>query len=294
MKTRAQIEPEMLMNVGGLVLLFILIVGLVFGLIRLVGSGDENKELSTTYSFLTLASVISNYATSATPFEPQQPPIVHPIQITDDFIVVGFSKGTDPVYEGCGPTSTLGQVVTQGSPVEGIPRPIECGENACLCLYRQTAGYDDFGQDSSDPDKMNKPIACKDFPNVDYLLSFWYYDVLTGKPAIDAQHSDIPVTQDAVDTFLGQCFLPAPDIFEQSAPFHTMQSTACIRSGQAKIASSLVLYGKCGTGKSFGTKTVYVDKMVQNGKTYVLVSAPIATAEYEARKKLFAETGGTP
>jgi hypothetical protein len=143
MNRRAQEEVgKVLWELIGLILVVVLISAVLFFAIRAFGSGSSNEETGTTYSFLSLASKITQYSANLEPF-------VHgtiPLYISNDYTIVGFSAGTETPVDSCGTT-------------QAINRPSSCGTLACLCMFKAIT---------------DTPRGCVTFPGVDNIVSFVY------------------------------------------------------------------------------------------------------------------------
>ncbi len=264
-----------------IVLVLVVVASALILVVRVVGSGSENEDRGTQFGFFSLAAVIRDYVNDPAAFLPVKAPFTHALYLDDDFILVGFNKGDRAAkpLDGCWDWNILG-----GARLEYVTRPTECGELACLCLYPQTAGTNDFDADSTG-DGRNKPNSCVAFPGVDYLMGFWYYDALEND--VPFTSPQIPADPIVPQTMLGQCYPWTPDSYKQVPPPVTYKSLVCGDKPGVPVSpyASLLIYGQCSTGDEWGTRPVYVEKAIVDKKTYILVSAPIEEQLRKARQE---------
>lgn len=116
---------------------------------NLFGFISEDQEQGTINSFLELTRIIESDKNDLSS------PAV-PYYIGNNYILVGFNKDNEGLYDHCDP--------------EKVPRPatIQCANTACLCIYKETAGDIDF-----EPD--DQPVTCKSL-DVDFIFTLNYYE----------------------------------------------------------------------------------------------------------------------
>lgn len=290
MNKRGQEETgKVLWELIGLILVVVVVAGFLIFIVRFVLSGNDQEEQSTIDGFVSLTKLVEKYVEDPGSFNPgdKDTPIL-PYHIDDDFIVVGFNKGLEP---GAQPTDGC-DALPFGKEFEYIPRPVEqgCpGTSACLCLYPQTYGGDDF-------DKDDKPMMnCKEFPGVDYILSFWYSDS-EGLDESPFTHADLPADERVRDTFLGACYPWTPEAyykkFSGNPKVSYNKGITCAKNptNPNNPYASFVLYGECGlTGELHKQGSLYIEKAVIEGKTYIIISAPISDELIKRRRQVVQE-----
>jgi len=169
-------------------------------------------------------------------------------QIPKGFILVGFDKDWHGVF------------VSNACNGEGIIKPPQCQDKACLCLYEDTIG-DDFEGDS-DPDKLVVP--CETFDG----------DITISGPA---------------DNFYNFYQCEGKEISFQEDDY----DNDCSNDGAKKIPDLtygygitkyefLIIYGKC--VDTWGIKKLYIEKYVEGDKIYLFISAKTPRVE-ELREK---------
>lgn len=86
-----------------------------------------------------------------------------PLYVGEDYIVVAFPRGVDAIIDEC-----YSRFPLLNGP-EKIVKPLSCGSDACLCLYKNKWGYDDFEQ--------AQPLKpCTPLPGLDMVYSPYYLD----------------------------------------------------------------------------------------------------------------------
>jgi len=286
MNRRAQVLGPLLWNTIGLILVIVFVVGIAILLVRVVGSGSENERAATEFSFLSMAQVIRTYSNSPEPFLPLSDqrdfPVNHIQFIDEDFIMVGFNKGDPLSLDACG--------------TELIDKPVECGEHACLCLFAQTYGKDDF---SSEGEDATPAINCATFPNVQTIQSIRYSTapkrMIYSPTRAFKDHQDVQITDKIIDNFVGGCAFPWDeyvDIFEGLPALSWEDGVELCDNNLLDSYSDFVLYGQCGAfGAEHGDDLIYIEKATINGRQHILISAPISSALRE-RRQAAVEKGG--
>lgn len=123
-----QVTPHMLLIIGGSALAIALLLLAASFFLSFFGTGTEQ---ATRNNFMALGNAMNSLkATNANDLFSY---VEMPMFLADDFLVVGFSKGERLVAETC-PTAekNRGPSLLEKGP--------ECGNSACICLYRHTGG----------------------------------------------------------------------------------------------------------------------------------------------------------
>ncbi|MBI4144991.1 hypothetical protein HY493_02190 [Candidatus Woesearchaeota archaeon] len=268
MNKRGQEETgKVLWELVGLILVVVVVAGFLIFIVRFVLAGNSQEEQATTYSFLSLAHRIEKLLADNRPFLPAKdsPAFDLPIYMDDSYVMVGFNKGNENPVDFC----------DIGSDWEQVVKPMDkCGDDACLCLYPDPAGSDDFSRDSDSPEQ---PIACRSFPGVTSILSFWYTKTDT-TPFYDFA---FPQPELAAKALRGQCYSWAQDeAYKELLPLDYLNPNDkynrlnyCWGGNPKSALASFLLYGQCDTiGGELRNTALYVEKAVVHGKTFILIT----------------------
>lgn len=154
-----------------------------------------------------------------------------PFHISPNYLLVGFPKDVESIKDECYsyfPIKHL-SVLPSVRGMEIVSRPIvHCGRDACLCLYKNSIGFDDV--------EKEQPLKCIPLPGIDYLYSPYYQD-----EEMRQSHSRIP--SEILVTLVG-----AP-LSEQPRAY----------GGWTGRYQYFFLYGKCFGNQIFGVQKLYID-----------------------------------
>ena len=146
-------SSEMLMTIAGVILAVAVILLTVLIVFKL-SSGFAPPEAQATFaSYDGIISRISRMLRNTDEIYISED---FPIQISGDYIFIGFNKDEDFAIDGCYPD-------------EKVSKPNGCHGQACFCYYK--GHYEDF--------ENNRQKRCTPLPGVDYLITLnyagWYY-----------------------------------------------------------------------------------------------------------------------
>ncbi|MDO8628812.1 MAG: hypothetical protein Q7R56_03585 [Nanoarchaeota archaeon] len=164
-----------------------------------------------------------------------------PLNLGKDFILVGFSKEQPFATELCGKYP------------ETIYKPEDpaCFEKTCLCVYTDTAGEQDFGEDTT-------LKFCKSLP-VDNIFTYNY----------------IPNWNVPYDNFRGKSF--SADNLPQDYYKPTPQQD------KKDLYAEFIINGECYAGP-FKTQQLNLELIKYDKKNYLLIT-PDGTPGYQERQK---------
>src|SRR3989338_9220814 len=179
--------------------------------------------------------------------------------IDSGHILVGFSKDDNFVMDACG----YDAAIQLGFEEVQKPKRPECSKTSCLCLYQET--YDDY-----DFEEDNYPVSCLSVKaDKIFTLDYLYQSYL---PSGIKYSEEEKVWKNVGGS---QVTLPS-DLYPADA-------------GNFNYAS-LFIYGQCEDHLSdvnFGIQKLFIEKTVQNGKTYLFVAPSKTTNIVERQRVIF-------
>lgn len=204
---------------------------------KLFGILGEEEEKATMNNFNELVEVINGLNNNM--FERD-----HPYFISNNFILVGFNNDTYGSEDECGKEIVL------------RPSSSECKDSACLCVYPETATYNDF-------DATDLPKVCRGI-DVDYLFTLDYYDDKLRYTNNEAIYKN----------------MIGPRITEE------WLSKGYYNDEYAR----LFIYGQCenwSVDKNFGVNKLYIEKVYdeQTKKTFLFIAENSIADKYVSRLK---------
>ena len=240
-----------------IIALFTYVLVIFYGLIEVPSAAEQGAINNFDVLGKTIDELLKNPSSFAT----------EPIEFgfPDGYIIVGFDKDwhgdmeDDNWFFGYEHGKIINNKVEANwcSDGEGIQRPTQCFQRACLCLYEETSAGDDFMEEGRDADDVKIPCF-----------------VFDGEIVISAVR-DSPKPGDYSNTY--------PNTGAKKYPFPNYGPAG-------SDYEFLVLYGKC--KKAYGISDLYVEKHVDpnTGKIYILIaenSTEIENRENEM-KEIFA------
>lgn len=203
-------------------------------LAALLGFGGDQDEQGTINNFNELAQIMKELKEGS--FVPG-----FPLYISQDFIIVSFNRDNEGVSDHC--------------EYEKVPRPSspKCSKSACICLYREQTGDQDFS--------TNIPVMCQDV-DTDVIMTLDYYSDAPGK-------GTSKYTQD-------------PKIYK-----NVIGPKITIESEKYKDEyAQLFIYGQCEdwyVDESIGIQRLYIEKVAEGGKTYIFAADGKSGERYQQR-----------
>ncbi len=159
-----------------------------------------------------------------------------PFHIGEDYILVGFPKGQG-IIDDCRPLSLP----------SAIQRPLQCGDNACLCIYKNIHGFDDL---------TKQPLRCVALFNVDMIYSPF--------------HSD----ESSMQLRSGLASAVSENL--RAAPLQVKPKAYGGWTGQYQY---FILYGQCMAPPAFSVQELYVDMHREEGKTFIFIAGESGHAQ---------------
>lgn len=275
----------------GIILVAALFISIGAVVVKHFFSTDSTEEAASISNVFSLAAKIRDQVKNPAPFVKDNPLLY----VGKDSILVGFTSVQNlPASE----KPKQQPVGFCGGKLKWVSRPDECGDSACLCLYRNpTFG---IGLDTL-------PVACAQLPGVDGVFSFWYQASTAHFNNQFPGMNNPKQLELASNTFMGECYPWVAgtrysqlkpeyyrEIFPDARLFANPPKLSCGGQGTDKVNqyASLVLYGDCSDSPisdTFQTQTIYLEKAVLDGKTNILVSFPVSEETAKARaEKVFA------
>ena len=142
-----------------LAMMIIVYIGVKLGGLLVASSIDP----ATESNFKTLVKTINSLSSS----DKEKDTIRNfPLYLGENYILVAFPKGYEGVKDECYAYFSLKMPSLRGE--ENILRPLKCGIDACLCLYKNGVGYDDL--------EKEQPLICQTLNKVDFVYSTYYQD----------------------------------------------------------------------------------------------------------------------
>ena len=142
MQKKGQIQTIKL--VMGLVIIAIVVIAFIIILANIGGIFGKKEEVAARGNFDFLLSAMGEILKDENLFAFKT---TSPIQIPDDFIVVGFDANCRSDGGGGCPLS----ICWDENPV---PKPKVCGDGACICLFKESGGTDDFDDGEQEENLM--------------------------------------------------------------------------------------------------------------------------------------------
>jgi tetratricopeptide (TPR) repeat protein len=268
MKKKAQGEVgAVLWNLLGTILVVVIIISVGIFLGRAITAGSGNPLAATEQTLGSISSSINklladNQLHSYTEI---------PGFVGEKHVIVGFNKGKELPIDGCFDR-------------DPISRPDDCGEFACLCIYKNNDG--EFGGQ-----KWNEitPHACQTFPQVDKILSLWMYyqgDESNNELSAAISYDELKEYDPAAHSnFRGTCYYNINDKYESLLPRHRSPFNKPVLCGKSSFQptqySSLVVYGECdnqphrGSDDELNDQDFTIEKVIIDGETIILVAPAI-------------------
>ncbi|MDO8556193.1 MAG: hypothetical protein Q7R96_03400 [Nanoarchaeota archaeon] len=189
--------------------------------------------------------------------------IPHPLYLSKDAIFVGFGKEQAYVTDTCGDE----EVITKP-----LDRP-ECQE-ACICSYKQTTGWQDFGEDTT-------LINCLPIP-VDSLITFNYArdrNILRSNYRTEKLDYFTPEDQNILTitrNFQGKTFLKQtlPENYANS-PYNYQDFVLygnCEYTGEGDIKTPEGTTLRTLEASPLGTQKLFLEKTITEEKTTILIA----------------------
>ena len=139
----------------------------------------SSPDAATTNNVKTLAHAITSIVESGK----EKEALRHlPFYLGKGYILVGFPRGSAGLLDVCYKYLSS-RILPSLRGEEYVNKPISCGESACLCLYKDLLGYDDF--------QNTVPIKNSCFPleKTDAIYSYYYDDEKKEEVPTEARES---------------------------------------------------------------------------------------------------------
>ena len=208
---------------------------------NLFGFISDDQEQGTMNSFQELVKIIRSDKNDLNS-------LAVPYYIGNNFILVGFNKDNEGLYDHCDP--------------EKVPRPatIQCANTACLCIYKETVNDIDFEVD-------DQPVKCESL-DVDFIFTLDYYDSAPEKGNIKYTNK-----KEIYQNIIGPRFTVDSNLY-------TEEYANLFIYGQCEDWDSVF-----GSDINFGIQKLYVEKLTDTdkNKVFLFIADSASGARYKER-----------
>jgi ferredoxin-thioredoxin reductase catalytic subunit len=212
------------MAIGALVIIATFYIWGMYGKLFLSSSKDQTNE----QGFARL-----NYAIKDLLTDQKKITVDFPMSLKEGAVIIGFNKEKS---------------VVQTCPGEGnVPKPTECKDYACICMYK-------------DEPKKENLFKCEMYPQVDYFTTI-DYDLSKRGINEDYFGDKVPKKQ-VMDNFRGQFFYDMNNYFPSYG-------------NPNDVYAYFVLYGECNDGgqdEELGLQNFYIERFIKDQKVIIFIN----------------------